>query len=71
MHLVLYKASKIIIAQYIFILGSTICFRISHHHPVSNFDPHLILFIYYIGLLSIIYDINKKPAPNLFYRKFS
>ena len=65
MHLVLYQGRKLIIAQYIFILGATLCFRISHKHPISNFDPHLILLVYYIGLLSFIYDINKKPPPHL------
>jgi len=68
MHLVLYRVNKLIIAQYVFILGATLILRIKHKHPISNFDPHLVLLIYYIGILSIMYDFSKQFQPNLFYK---
>ena len=64
MNVVLYKIDRVIIAQYVFILGSTILFKFKTNNDLDTYDHHAILFLYYIGLL--VYNLNI-PKQSLHY----
>ena len=60
MKLILYKLDRVLIAQYLFILGGMLIIKMNINNNLDTYDHHAILFLYYLGLLT--YKVNIKSV---------
>uniref|UniRef100_A0A6C0B3Q1 Uncharacterized protein n=1 Tax=viral metagenome TaxID=1070528 RepID=A0A6C0B3Q1_9ZZZZ len=58
MKTILYRINRMLIAQYLFILGSMLILKFRNDNDLDTYDPHAILFLYYLGIM--FYNYNPK-----------
>lgn len=63
MQIILYKVNRLIIAHYIVILGNILFIKYTLTKTLNKFDPYVILFLYYLGLLFYTIKLSK-PYPS-------
>ena len=50
------RIDRIVIAQYLFILGTLILFKFKITSQYDKCDPYVVLFLYYLGVFT--YSLN-------------
>ena len=60
MNLILYKINSAIIAQYLLILGIILILKFKTTKNFDKYDPHVILFLYYLGIVSYNFKVIKQ-----------
>ena len=57
-----YRVSKVMTNYYVLVLGWILILKMKTPEKLSVYDPHAILFLYYLG----IYVYFKEYMPNLY-----
>ena len=55
----IFKINKIITGQFLFLLGLILFLKMKTPGKFNKYDPHAILFLYYLGILGSNVDLDK------------
>lgn len=58
--MIIYRLDRVLIAQYLFILGTFLIVKFKINNDLDTYDPYAVLFLYYLGLLAYNFNMIKK-----------
>lgn len=62
--MIIYRLDRILIAQYLFILGTLLIIKFKIYNDLDTYDPYAVLFLYYLGLLAYNFNMITKKSVN-------